>query len=283
MAREEHLLLRTAEHALATRLASRVSVRGKGYCDRPEDNLVETVTHDLWQAAKSDLEKGKGDELGSKFLAAYSSSALAVNAFAPLRDRVKLPGDLVITGDMRFEQERSAWARGYWPTLDLIVESEGAELRLFVESKCIEFLRKSETGFSPAFSKKASEHLEPAAAAVFETVFANRHAFDPLDAAQLLKHFLAAKRVATEQHCKVVLLCVWWEPADADAYPVFSEHAAKAAALAAALPDPDVVVLPLSYRQLWAGWEAVDDRALQRHVRCLRERYDVSLSPASQA
>jgi hypothetical protein len=131
--------------------------------------------------------------------------------------------------------------------------------------------------FSAAFPKKASEHLEPAAASVFETVFANRHAYDPLDAAQLLKHFLAAKRVATKQQCEVVLLCVWWEPADADAHPVFAAHAAAAAQLAAALPDPDVTVLPLSYRQLWAHWDAVGDRGLQRHVLCLRERYAVAL------
>ena len=60
---------------------------------------------------------------------------------------------------MRFEQERSAWAPGYRPTLDVIVEHDGAPVRLFVESKCIEFLRKCATDFSATFPKKASEHL----------------------------------------------------------------------------------------------------------------------------
>jgi hypothetical protein len=278
MARDEHPLLGPAERALAKQLSARVPVRGKGYCDSPEDNLVATVTRDVWDAAKSDIAKGKGTELESKFLAAYSSSALAVNAFAPLRRRVALPADLVVEGEMHFEQERSAWAPGYWPTLDVIVERDGAPVRLFVESKCIEFLRKGATGFSAAFRRKASEHLDPVAAAVFETVFGNRNAYDPLDAPQLLKHFLAAKRVAVEQRCEVVLLCVWWEPTDAETHPVFAAHAAAAAELAAALRDPDVTVLPLSYPQLWAHWHAVGDRGLQRHVFHLRERYGVRLA-----
>ncbi len=184
------------------------------------------------------MRRAEGNELASKFLASYSSSALVVNAFAPLRGRVALPGDLVIEGEMRYEQERSAWARGWPPTLDVVVERDGAPVRLFVESKCIEFLRKCATDFSAAFPKKAAEHLDPAAAAVFDTVFADRDAFDPLDAAQLLKHFLAAKSVATEQQCEVVLLCVWWEPADADAYPVFAAHAAAAAHSPPRCPTP---------------------------------------------
>jgi hypothetical protein len=47
----------------------------------------------------------------------------------------------------------------------------------------------------------------PAAAAVFDKVLENRNAFDPLDAPQLLKHFLAAKRVAIEKNCRGLLRC----------------------------------------------------------------------------
>ena len=278
MAREEHRLLAAAEQALADRLAARVPLRGKGYCDQPADNLIATVTPEIWEAAKADIAKGKGTELASKFLAAYSSSALAVNAFAPLCGRVALPGSVDVEGETHFEQERSAWASGWLPTLDVIVERKAAPVRLFVESKCLEFLRKGATDFSAAFPKKASEHLKPEAAEVFETVYEDRYAFDPLDAAQLLKHFLAAKKVALAQQCRVVLLCVWWEPTDTEAHPVFAAHTAAAALLAAALSDPDVTVIPCSYLQLWAHWEAVGDSALQQHVRLLQERYAVVLS-----
>jgi hypothetical protein len=274
-------MLKPAEQAFAARLGKFVSLDAKGYCESPEDNLVDTVTPEMWVAAKADIEGGKGTELASKFLAAYSSSALAVNTFAPLCGTVALPNGIVVKGDIHFEQERSAWAQGFWPTLDVIVEHDHAATRVFIESKCIEFLRKGETDFSAAFPKKAADHLEPAAAAEFGHVFKDRHAFDPFDAPQLMKHFLAAKRVAIEKNCRVLLLCLWWEPTNAAAYPVFAAHADAAANLAAALPDPNVTVLPFSYPQLWAYWETVGDAPLQQHVQNLRERYAIELPPAT--
>jgi hypothetical protein len=199
MARHDHPLLPKAEAALRDALAAHgVEVRGKGYCVRPEDNLVETVTPQMWDSARADLEAGKGTELDSKFLAAYSSSALAVNTFAPLRGGVPLPGGrigdatspgTVINGQIRFEQERSSWTRGFMPTLDTIVEADDGPVRLLVEGKCIEFLRRSrkDEKFSPAFAKKAAQHLEFGAAEVYDVLEGDPFAFDPLDARQLAK------------------------------------------------------------------------------------------------
>jgi hypothetical protein len=223
------------------------------------------------------LEAGKGTELASKFLAAYSSSALAVNAFAPLDGRVALPDGRTIEGRIRFEQERSAWATGFWPTLDVVVEHDEAPVRLFVESKCIEYLRATDTSFSQQFLQQAEKHLQPDAAEVFAEVFADRYCLDPLDAAQLLKDFLAAKRLAKEHGCRVVLLCIWWVPANPSVDEVFDAHGGAAERLARALPDPDVTLVPLTYTKLWDHWEQDGDDALGHHVRCLRERYVVEL------
>lgn len=272
-------LLAAAERALAGRLAATgVSLHGKGYCGRAEENLIRAVSDQQWARARADLDGGKGTELTSKFLAAYSSSALAVNAFAPLADRVLLPGGTTVNGAVRFEQERSAWATGYKPTLDVSIERDHEPVRLLVESKCVEYLRKTDTAFSPQFPTKAAAHLEPAAVAVFDEVFADRQAFDPLDAPQLLKHFLAAKRVAIEKRCRVILLCVWWTPTDAHAHPVFAAHAAQAARLAAALPDPDVTMQAMTYGQLWDHWRATGDAQLREHVMQLDTRYGAALN-----
>ena len=279
MAREQHKLLHPAENALAAALGEHVPVDVKGYCATPEDNLIASVTPELWATARADLAAGKGDELAHKFRAAQSSSALAVNAFAPLRGRVPLPGNIVIEGAMRLEQERSAWARGYWPTLDVIVEADAAPQRLFVESKCIEYLRKTSTPFSQEFVKHAQrdKRLDPEAVATFELVREDRYAFDPVDAPQLLKHFLAAKRVALETGCKVILLCVWWTPEQAHD-DVFKDHSAQALKLAEALVDPDVTLLSMTYAELWSHWDRLGDGGLSNHVALLRERYSVRLS-----
>jgi hypothetical protein len=214
MAAESDLALSLAQGALSGQLSERVDLDETGYCQRAEDNLVPTVGPGVWQRARRDLASGKGDELASKFRAPHSSSALAVNSFGPLLDGVDLPGALRIEGPIAFEQQRSAWAGGYWPTLDLTIEAEGSPVRLFVESKCTEFLRKGEANFSDAFVKHAKQRLGTDAAETFARLADHAAAFDPLDARQLAKHFLAAKRAVVDapEHCRVLLLCVWWSP-----------------------------------------------------------------------
>lgn len=158
-----------------------------------------------------------------------------------------------------------------------MVETERAPVRLYVESKCIEYLRKTDTQFSSAFPRIAREHLESSAAEVFEALHEERDLFDPVDAPQLLKHFLAAKRTARIERCRVLLLCVWWEPTNADRWPVFEQHRRKANDLAGRLPDPDVELLPMPYRELWEHWERIGDAVLREHVASLRSRYAVAL------
>jgi hypothetical protein len=205
---------------------------------------------------------------------------LAVNTFSPLLNGVSLPGPLQIDGDIAFEQQRSAWAGGYWPTLDLIVEAEQRPVRLFVESKCTEFLRQGHPDFSQAFVKHAKRQLDAAAATTFERLADDPTLFDPLDARQLAKHFLAAKRAVVDasQPFAVILLCIWWEPHDAPEHPVFERHRDAVEAFAAAVPDTDVSVLGISYRNLWEHWEGSQDAVLTRHTKLLRDRYDVGLS-----
>jgi hypothetical protein len=142
--------------------ATGVAVDAKGYCAAAEDNLIDAVTPELWLAAKADLEGGKGSELGGKFRAAHSSSALVAHTFVPMRDGVDIPGVGLCAGLPRLEQERSSGAKGYNPTLDVIVEGEGRDL--YSESKCREYLDSGEADFSDAWPKLAAEHLSSAAA-----------------------------------------------------------------------------------------------------------------------
>jgi hypothetical protein len=58
----------------------------KGCVPDFRDNLLPDVVPSDFEA---DLRQGSGDELGGKFRAAHSSSALAVNVFAPFRHRLQ--------------------------------------------------------------------------------------------------------------------------------------------------------------------------------------------------
>ena len=67
--------------------------------------------------------------------------------------------------------------------------------------------------------------------------------------------------------------------ADAADHDVFAAHRTEAGKLAGALADDHVQLVPLSYRDVWAHWEQLDDAEIAEHVAAVRARYDVSLGP----
>jgi hypothetical protein len=171
--------------------------------------------------------------------------------------------------------------RGYKPNLDLIAEPAAGDW-LFAESKCLEYLRPHRTAFSGAFAAKAAKVFSPQTAAVYADFAKHRetgaHGYVLLDAAQLLKHFLAAKLASGSGH-KATLAYLFWEPADAADHGVFDAHRAEAGKLAGALADDHVQLVPLSYRDVWAHWEQLGDSELAEHVAAVRARYAVTLGP----
>jgi hypothetical protein len=262
-----------AEQALVAGLRlTGVTPDAKGYCASAENNLIAAVTAQLWQAAKTDLEGGRGTELTWKFRAAYSSSALGVNTFAPMQNGVDIPGIGFINGKPRFEQERSGGPSGWKPTLDVVIED--GDIGLFVESKCREYLDAGEADFSVAWPRHAAKHLPPEAARVYGDVYAGTRSFQPVDAPQLLKDVLAAYKTARDDDRRVVLLYAYWEPTDANSYDIFERHRDQADVLFAAMSSDQVTALAMSYRQLWDHW----DKAGEPHITQLRERYDVPLA-----
>jgi hypothetical protein len=69
-----------------------VALGEKGYVSEASQNLIEGVRLDDFEA---DLRQGDGNELERKFRAAHSSSALAVNTFAPFKAK---PAELPLPG-----------------------------------------------------------------------------------------------------------------------------------------------------------------------------------------
>jgi hypothetical protein len=280
-------LRRHAEDVLAAVLARHAALDGDRRCEGAIENLAPAA-RERWAAISAQLGGGNGGELREtgghrpKFCSAFSSCALAVNTFAPFLDRdrsLPIPRAGVFGGDVQFEAQRSAGVRGYKPNLDLVCEPADGDW-LFAESKCLEYLRPHTTAFSDAFVTKARNSLLPETSA-FYAVFAQaeqdeRPRYELVDGAQLLKHFLAAKRAAGEQR-SIVLVYLFWEPADAAVYPIFGAHRREADDLAVRLVDDQVRLLPISYPQLWSHWENDADPGLAAHIEAVRERYDLAL------
>jgi hypothetical protein len=281
---------RAAETALGATLAATGASLDKALrCEKSTLNVVETVGAGRWTAIAAQLAQSNGGELKPagghkpKFCSAFSSCALAVNTFGPFdaAHDLPLPGIGAFRGGVEFEAQRSAGVRGYKPNLDLIAEPAAGDW-LFAESKCLEYLRPHRTAFSNAFVNKASKVLSPETAAVYAD-FAHHHAtgahgYELLDAAQLLKHFLAAKLASGSGH-KVTLAYMFWEPADAADHEAFGAHRDEAGKLAGALADDQVRLVALSYRDVWAHWDQLNDAELAAHAAAVRTRYDVTLGP----
>jgi hypothetical protein len=126
-----------------------------GYVGKASQNLIEGVRLEDFEA---DLLQGDGNELGEKFRAAHSSSALAVNTFAPFKPRLgalRLPGGSGFTG-LNFERKCPHGVVGHFsPNLDAI--AEGPSCVVAIESKLLEPLSRHTAKFSPDYDAQIKD------------------------------------------------------------------------------------------------------------------------------
>jgi hypothetical protein len=247
----------------------------QGYVSTPEENTLPGVK--LRQFA-SDLEQGDGNELEGKFRAAHSSSALAVNCFAPFKDAI---ADLSLLGGNGFEKiqfERkcpTGLRGGRAPNLDLVAEA--AAHVVAIESKCTEYLGAKPAKFSPAYGAQIlDERRESAWFGEMLDLEAGNVSYRFLDAAQLVKHAFGVARCFKMK--AATLLYLYWEPANATELPAFVAHREEIMRLGERVAGAFPRFEALSYPELWQSWET--DRCppwLKDHLRALRGRYLVSI------
>ena len=99
-----------------------LTLSSSGYVPNPSENLLDGIS---LQDIEADFRQGAGDELGRKFRAAHSSSALAANNFAPFKLR---PGSLRLAevsalGVPQFERKCPTGLVGILPTSILLLRT----------------------------------------------------------------------------------------------------------------------------------------------------------------
>lgn len=250
-----------ARQALSARL---IAKHRDGYVDRLEDNLVHGVTRDLFEP---DFKDAAGNEMEQKTLAAYSSSALAVNTFAPWKNEpAALPLGCTTGSSIEFEAKCPTGLQGKPPHLDLLLQVQGGVLG--VESKCLEYLDEHKLHMQDSYDKLLAANPELKRAA--------NDTYRYLNVSQLIKHCLGLIRTYPEQ--SLTLLYLFWEPANWREFPVFSRHRAEVRQFGAEVEGGRVQFRALTYRQLWDDWSLRPGPAwLAEHVERLRERYDVAI------
>lgn len=238
----------------------------RGYVARPELNLLPEVQLEDFRA---DLAQGSGDELAGKFLAAHSSSALAVNTFGPWRSNpqsLQLLGQTGFTA-LQFERKCPTGLPGIPPNLDLVLESPGAVIG--VESKFLEILEPKAPKFNDSYTPENLPQLEPCWADLMAALRIGPKQY--LDAAQLVRHYLGLRKRPEFKGRKIYLLYLFWEPVNWREFPEYRQHRTELAAFQAQVRDSDVTFIWRSYPELWNQWQQL--RLRPTHVQALQQRY----------
>ncbi|MGA7872469.1 MAG: hypothetical protein WCA22_16405 [Candidatus Binatus sp.] len=251
-----------------------------GYVGCIEDNLLPGVSRAQFE---TELRKGDGNELESKFLAAHSSSALVVNCFAPFKIG-KRARELALAGTVgfnavTFERKCPPGLRGGTaPNLDLV--SEGQTTVVAMESKCTEYFGvKVSRRFSPAYSAQIhDERRDGPWFASMESIISGNSEFLHLDVPQLIKHAFGLARCF--KGIPTILLYVFWEPANAFEFPIFEQHRDEIRRFQKMVNGSFPQFISMSYPELWDSWASQVEVPswLIEHIASLRERYFVSLA-----
>jgi len=247
----------------------------KGYVTTPEENLLPGV---LLGQFVADLEQGDGNELDSKFLAAQSSSALAVNCFAPFKDEII---DLSLLGTngfeaFQFEKKCPTGLRsGNAPNLDIV--AEGKAHVVAIESKCTEYFGTKPAKFAPAYAAQIQdERRQSAWFGEMLQLDAGAVSYRFLDAAQLIKHAYGVARCFKGK--SVTLVYLYWEPENATEFPEFEAHREEISRFGESVAGAFPRFEALSYAELWSSWETSQCPPwLSDHIQALRARYLVTI------
>ena len=251
-----------------------IILNSSGYVHDPAENLLDDIS---LQDFDADLRQGDGKELEGKFRAAHSSSALAVNNFAPFKRR---PGSLSLAGIaglgmLQFERKCPTGLEGTPPNLDLVIESDNSVVG--VESKCTEFLCRHMAKFRPAYPERIRD--ERRSGPWFAEMM--RLIDDPtnyawLDAAQLVKHAFGLAR--TFHGRRTILLYLFWEPTNASSFSIFDEHRQEISNFSGRVAGGFPEFRAMSYRELWRDWESGQPPDwLRAHLQRLRARYEIAI------
>ena len=249
-------------------------IDGKGYASAFQDNLLSQVSPNDFEM---DLRAGDGNELDTKFRAAHSSSALAVNCFAPFRSRI---ADLHLFGhshltNLQFERKCPTGLRGgRAPNLDVLLAGQSTVIG--IESKLTEYLGPHRATFSTAYSEQIrDERRDQGYFHEMQRLMEAPDHYKWLDAAQLIKHGFGLAKTFQD---KASSLCyLYWEPANPDSHPAFAEHRAEIAEFAERVAGSTPSFFALSYPELWSSWRVTAPPWLSRHIEELEARYLVTL------
>lgn len=254
---------------------------------REENGYTATLTANLLPGIdaldyQEEFRQGSGKELDgakAKMQAVYSSSALALNSFCPWkRDliRLRVAGCEGFTG-LRFEEQCPSGLGGTHPNLDLVLRLIDGGV-VAIESKFLEPLSVHKAKFAASYNSIQDHRKDTGWFSELRQLRDNPGKYQYLDAAQLIKHYLGLSRKFADQ--PVILLYLYWEPANWDQFAKYQRHREEVEAFLSAVQGSSVLFQHQSYPALWDDWEkGCEQDWLTAHLSHLRNRYCMEVEP----
>jgi hypothetical protein len=254
---------------------------GSGYVPDVRDNLLPGVT---LEAIREEFAAGAGNELESKMRAPWSSSALAVNSFAPWSaDSGLLPlaGRSGFDTPFSFEKPCPNGVSSIAPHLDVLLRRQGEVVA--VESKCTEYLQGSDHEPVAASYKRLAERGDERADSRWFAALSQTERFLLLDAYQLIKHYLGLRETFKDERPHLTLAYLFWEPSNSEGgagADLFRLHRAELDTFAHLVAgDESCEFVATSYTEWWRALEGMPQKPmwLDDHINRLRARYLVAV------
>jgi hypothetical protein len=246
------------------------TIDSKGYLKDLTHNLLPNVRLEQFE---HDLIQGSGDELGWKFRAVHSSSALVVNTFAPLKETPSELNLIDINGfeSIRLEKKLPTGLSGTPPNVDLIAENDTDVVA--VESKFLEYFVLKKPIFKKTYAK---ENLPKAEDKWLDLINRFRDSSPRyLDVAQLIKHYLGLRNATEYVNHNITLLYLFWEPKNTEQFDLFKKHRDELKEFSEDIAGTSIRFVYRSYPELWSEWEG--QGVMGEHLDNLRKRYAVKI------
>lgn len=239
----------------------------KCYVKENKDNLIEGVTLNLFQ---KDLEEASGHEFESKFRAIHSSSALAVNSFAIIKNKSAFEFLGYKNFDkIKFEHKFKTGLCGTPPHLDFVLENR--KVIIGFESKFLEPLHKTKVIFRNSYNPTNLKYLDDF---WFRLIKGYKQATLFLDVAQLIRHSIGM--INNSNGKKIILVYIYWTPTNKDDYSEYKIHQDELDIFAKQMKNQkDIEFVSMTYEDLWNIYDKNPDFAI--HNTNLRKRYKIEI------
>ncbi len=245
-------------------------INENGYVSNPSDNLIDEVTPDLFY---DDIIQGRGNELDSKFKAIYSSSALAVNNFAIVKQHLKDFEFLGYSGfnKANYERQLETGLSGTPPNLDFAIENN--EVLIAFESKYLELLVKKKVKFNDSYNQNKLPYLSDF---WFSLIVHYKKKTLNLDVAQLIKHAIGLLNYNHKTLKKVVLVYIYWTPINRIEFKEYDNHSNELMEFSDLMKNQtDIEFHSLTYSEFWDKYNNLP--MFNNHFNKLRKRYNINI------